>query len=340
MTIQELIDTWRKKREFLLEQEVYATDAAAMFKLRRDIDDAENRIKELLAAPPHPHEPPVQLAPPPEAQAYLAQLAESYRWLELQGIREAGTLRIELEKVYVALKAEPESEYDRQQAADLHYVEVREAAGVTSLDAIDPGRLEEFDAANIRLTYRPGKEEAKRATVTEVRTVGDAFRQHRRIVILGGPGSGKSTLGRWLALQFARALLQQLDSGVPVHVKVPVSQIDPDPRTIRDPNELVNLGPARLPIFLRIAHFARELAERERQQCSTLSLIDYLGHDPDSCSLSDSTAKLNAMFQSFLEAKQAVVVLDGLDELSSSQPPRGRSEDPGFFRKIHCEQRP
>src|SRR5262249_50790076 len=139
------------------------------------------------------------------------QLAEGYQWLELQGIREAGTLRIELEKVYVALKAEPESEYDRQQAANLHAVEVREAAGVDSLDMIDPSQLEELDAVNLRRTYRPGKEEAKRATVTEVRTVADAFRQHRRMVILGGPGSGKTTLGRWLALQLARGLLRRLD---------------------------------------------------------------------------------------------------------------------------------
>ena len=50
--------------------------------------------------------------------------------------------------------------------------------------------------------------------VTKVRTVGDAFRQNRRIVIWGGPGSGKSTLGRWLALKFATGLLRQLDIDV------------------------------------------------------------------------------------------------------------------------------
>jgi hypothetical protein len=387
----------------------------------------KQHLDQILAAIPRTGALSVQPVLPPGLRAYLGQLAESYRWLELQGVREAGTLRIELEKVYVALKAEPESEYDRQQAENLHSVEVREAAGVDSLDMIDPKQLEEYDAANLRRTYRPGREEAKRATVTEVRTVGDAFRQHRRMVILGGPGSGKTTLSRWLALQLARGLLRRLDmevapedraatptdvrvvvpenttfafsgkhfrvpdnagdefqevrietlpaqgalklagvavtvgqvidlkqinvltytpvaneSGtryahfrfatgdgkvfrapatmvidVRVHIRVPVSQIDPDPHASRAPDELVDLGPARLPIFLRIAHFARELAERERQQRPTLSLIDYLGHDPDSCGLADGCTpeSRNALFRSFLETRQAVVFLDGLDEL-------------------------
>ena len=107
---------------------------------------------------------------------------------------------------------------------------------------------------------------------------------------------------------------------VQVHVRVPVSQIDPEPAAVRDQNDLVDLGPARLPIFLRIAHFASELAVREREQRPTIALIDYLGIDPDSCSLGDDCApeRRNTLFRSFIEAKQAVVILDGLDELSES----------------------
>jgi hypothetical protein len=153
--------------------------------------------------------------------------------------------------------------------------------------------------------------------VTEVRTLGDAFRVHRRLVILGAPGSGKSTLGRWLALQFARGVIHQLDSGSPASVTVAAAQVDPD---ATDPTAVVHLGPARLPIFLRIAHFARELAECDRQRRPAQALDEYLGRDPDSCGLQDgcSPESRNALFRSFLDSQQAVVILDGLDELSET----------------------
>jgi hypothetical protein len=270
-----------------------------------------------LLAEPRSTKPPVRIA---AIRSYLERLVEGFRWLRFEGITEIGTLRIELESVYVALKAEPKNDYDRQQAADLHSEEVRESAGVAAIDVIDPERLEEYDAANIRQTYRPGREQAKWDAVTEVRTVADAFRQHRRMIILGGPGSGKTTLGRWLALQMARGFRRQLDGGVPVDVDVPLSQVDPDPHLLGNRREKVNLGPARIPIFLRIAHFARELADLARQHLPSVSLIDYLGRDPDSSSLGDGLTPddRNALFRQFLEDRQAVVVLDGLDELTEA----------------------
>jgi hypothetical protein len=361
-----------------------------------------------------------------ELRSYLERLAASYRWLELRGIPGSETLRIELEQVYVALRTEPETSYDLLHLANLHATEVEEAAGGIALHVMDRVRLAELDAENIRRTHRPRQEEARLACVTDVTDIAAAVRRHRRIIILGGAGSGKTTLGRWLALQFARQLLRQApdevapepaDPGVPVtarlhveagttisfsadhfvppdqsdttaigigvlpergrlklrgapvvagqaigvneiglltytpagtecggryayvrftaggrtisraartvvldvatHVRVPVSQVDPDRQDEAGSGELTDLGPARVPIFLRLADFARELAEREAKEEPAPSLEDYFGRDPDSGKRADgcTAESRNALLRAALEDGRALVILDGLDEL-------------------------
>lgn len=240
---------------------------------------------------------------------YLSRLVEAFSMLPLQGVNEAETLHIELEKVYVALKAEPRTDFDREQEAKLHQMEADEAAKADGLDIILSEQLERYEAENIRRTYLPAREEARMAAVTEVRTLADAFRRHRRLIILGGPGSGKTTLGRWLVLQMARTLLNY--DGKPVPVEVSSAQVDPDPGALKDP---VSLGPARVPIFLRVAFYSGELVKRD--SAVALPLINYLGRDPDSEQLGDYTPDArNALFRSLIENKRAIIILDGLDEL-------------------------
>ena len=375
--------------------------------------------------------PPEQPGPAEQAQSgtlltYLEALAGSYKWLELRGIPEAETLRIELEKVYIALRTEPETDYDLHHLANLHSIEVQEAAGGIALDRIDPVRLAELDAENVRRTYRLRRDEARLAGVTDVTDIA-AVRLYHRMVILGGPGSGKTTLGRWLALRFARQMLQQAphevapESAVPglpetarlhvpagttisfatvhfvppdqadatsairidalpergklalrgapvaagqviglrqiglltytpageecgsryayirfttggrttaraagvvvldvgTHVRVPASQVDPDRPGEAGSEELVDLGPARVPIFLRLAYFAHELAERDLKGEPAPSLENYLGRDPDSRKRKDGCTpeSRNALLRAALDDGQAVVILDGLDEL-------------------------
>ncbi|WP_254509199.1 NACHT domain-containing protein [Anatilimnocola floriformis] len=255
--------------------------------------------------------------PPASLLPYLRSLMRTYGRLKLEGIREAESLEIDLERVYIALKADPDTNYDMQNEAEVHAVEVQEQAGVSSVSEVDPGLLDQIESGNIRRKIRPKKEAAKRAAVKEVRTLGDVFRQYRRVVMLGGPGSGKSTLGHWLALQFARSFQKQVNQRKPQFVQVPLAKLEPDPTLVKDSNATVNLGPARLPIFLRIAHYAKELARREKQELPEKQLIEYLGYDKDSEALNDNCTadERNALFKTYIKSKQAVIFLDGLDEL-------------------------
>ncbi|MCP4534894.1 MAG: hypothetical protein GY831_27180, partial [Delftia sp.] len=125
----------------------------------------------------------------------------------------------------------------------------------------------------------------------------DVFGRRRYLVILGDPGSGKTTLCRWLALQFARAFK---DGQPHVLIRRP------------DQEKAVDLGRTRLPILLRVADYAQT-----RQDEPDLPLADYLGRQPvqgQAPPLAPET--LRALFGDYLEREQAVVLLDGLDEIT------------------------
>jgi hypothetical protein len=262
-------------------------------------------------------------------ERHLDRLIKTNHKLELFGIREAERLRIDLEKVYVALKADPRPDLDRQEAARLHELEVREMANVPSMDNIEDRLREELDAQNIRETFRrPDRRVEEDASAAEAyaksdrltRNLGDVVRRHRRVVIRGEPGSGKTTLGRWVMLQFSRAMKAQMRLDAPIVLEVEKRHIDPDFEMEADKRTKVQIGPPRLPVYLRIAHYARELARCEDEHKPSTSVIEFLGRDPDSGSLGDgmSAETRNTLIKGVVERDQAIIVLDGLDELNES----------------------
>jgi hypothetical protein len=98
---------------------------------------------------------------------YLNWLIEEHRYLEIHGVRTRAPVSIELEDIYVPLRAK----------AGLHR-------------GTDSGRTPN----------------SKSEREWEIVTVTKALADHRRIIILGDPGSGKTTLLRFMAVTFGRLL--------------------------------------------------------------------------------------------------------------------------------------
>lgn len=118
-------------------------------------------------------------------------------------------------------------------------------------------------------------------------------------IILGTPGSGKSTILRWLALQMARAYLNE-DYYLPE-----------------------NLRPKQIPILLRISDYAKHLSKQETER---QSLKDFLVRQT-----SRLHSELPSKLLDELKAGHCLVLLDGLDEVTSESMRRRVTESISEF---------
>lgn len=132
-------------------------------------------------------------------------------------------------------------------------------------------------------------------------SIGERLKTARRLVVLGDPGAGKTTLTRWLATAY---LLRHLDPAA--------WQAMPDVQTL--PAEDL------LPIVVR----CRDLDEK----CLSGVLDDILKHTLRMAQLSaPELDDLAALLKQRLQEGQALLMLDGLDEIA----------DPGI-RACFCQQ--
>ncbi|CAF2673503.1 unnamed protein product [Rotaria sp. Silwood2] len=119
------------------------------------------------------------------------------------------------------------------------------------------------------------------------------IRSKRWIIILGDPGSGKTSFARWLVCHFAQTLLL-------------------------NGQHSTDYGPLRIPILIRIGEFAEILNEQP-----SLSLFDYIGkHKWMGKSIVDDSSisldNLSCALQDYIKQGQALIILDGLDEIPVS----------------------
>lgn len=136
---------------------------------------------------------------------------------------------------------------------------------------------------------RERKQESVRSVPVELEA---AVSQHARLVFLGDPGAGKTTLMRFLALRFALAV-QAAEAAV----------VDREGRSY---------GETRLPILVRVAEFA-DAFSKDR----SLSVRDFLPrHHCGDLGLPE--AEVKALYEAALGAGNALILLDGLDEVVSA----------------------
>jgi HEAT repeat protein len=122
----------------------------------------------------------------------------------------------------------------------------------------------------------------------EAISVANAMHDNSSVVILGDPGAGKTTLMRFLMLQFATALKTNRDIVVD--------------------KENNNYGITLLPIFLKVAYFADAFTKNR-----SLTLKDYL---LENCDGGDAEKNaLRELISKALSEGKALVLLDGLDEI-------------------------
>ncbi len=182
---------------------------------------------------------------------YLQYLVDRYQYLDLKGmgISERVPLRLPLLEMYVPLQARLE---------------------------VPGGETwpEELRVAGRRLRGREDEEEIQR--LGEPRPVLDLLRENDALIILGDPGSGKTTFLKCLALKLARGEADQLGLGPP------------------------------LPVLLPLSAYATALAEED------VRLDDFIA---DYLCAQMPGLPIDEMLAAALEQGRALVLLDGLDEV-------------------------
>ncbi|CAF1076337.1 unnamed protein product [Adineta ricciae] len=148
-------------------------------------------------------------------------------------------------------------------------------------------RHQSTDGENV---FLPGMDEIKINYDAGMLKIHQRLLESRWLVVLGDPGSSKTTLLRYITQLFASAVLQGK-----THVAT-----DAD-----------NCGPLRIPILVRIGEFS------ERQNIDpNLTLFDYIGkHTWFSQLYGDDN--IGSVLKDFIRHGHALVLLDGLDEISA-----------------------
>jgi len=241
-----------------VQADVYVEQAADAAYLRQVVEQVVAALEEHGKAVP----PTEDLND--QARQYMDYLVQSYQYLDFKGIPQLEKLpvRLPLEKVYVALRARARMPKGEAWERRLR-IAGREFGPL--MGEMPPQR-----------PLTPEEKEAAGAPVP----VAEALARHRGLVVLGDPGSGKSTFLKYLAVSLSRGAAAEL-----------------------------GLAEAYLPMLMPVAAYGKVLRSEPE-----LPLRDFL---PRFYRAQGVPLELASIFNAALDAGRALVLLDGLDEVGS-----------------------
>ncbi|MGW7205397.1 NACHT domain-containing protein [Streptomyces sp. NPDC054837] len=140
-------------------------------------------------------------------------------------------------------------------------------------------------------------------------SIGERLRESKRLVVLGDPGAGKSTMLRWIATAYLLRL-----------------KADPDWQELPHVGTLPDAD--WLPLLIR----CREIDEGQGLGSLEDIVRRQLRHDAQSCFSDAETAALTEMLLGALADGQVLLLIDGLDEISD---PRLRARFCEQIEQIH-----
>ena len=202
---------------------------------------------------------------------YLNQLVKKYEALSFSGVPGAYAQNdVKLEEIFITLQA---------------------SHRIPEVDILadDGERLELMDRRRL-----PNDVQVRESV--EVLSVTDALKKYDNLMVLGAPGSGKTTFMRYLALTFAQNLSR----------------------------ERLELDEERLPILITLQDVAEELPKKTIADVLSEHLNTHLQLD-----LSDE------YFRPYLESGRCIVLFDGLDEVANIKQRGEVAEAVALFANLY-----
>lgn len=268
---------------------------------------------------------------------YLNWIRENFYNIKLPDIKEENDLpSIPLEQVYVALrlfnkKSEQELLFSSELINSKVESRIREEGKEVTPEQIDHIRTEILQE-NPTLHSVKQMQTGSGSDQGQSMNLAEAFKNFRYLVILGDPGSGKSTLSKWLMLKLVGGVSNYQSTqqdATPVSIEEvevvrKTEQTDAEtPAPPPEPPRMIDLGPARLPVLIRISDYFQFWENYVYNPSSPdigRGIIDFIGtalHIPKLPEIDHEDVR--KLIELYLNSSRAVVILDGLDEVVSDR---------------------